>query len=186
MSLRDRLRVTETGWLRSISVLEAFEPVRWLMLLCTRIADGWGLVVIIPTALLLGGRSRGVAAVGLGTISAISTAVVVQSIKAVVRRRRPQGIDLEHPIDAPDRHAFPSGHTAQAFGMVLITWWLAPGFGFVTLLFAFGVGLSRMFFGLHYPTDVVVGAGIGLFVASTTIDLCERYGMVEWLMHLFG
>lgn len=184
MSLRERLRSAETGWLRRVSAKERHRPLRAVMLIATRLADGWGLGLLIPLALVLGGRDRGVTAIGLGTASALSVAIVVQSIKWTVRRRRPMGLTLANPISAPDAHAFPSGHAAQAFGMVVVASWLAPWLGVVTLVVAACVALSRMFFGLHYPTDVVAGAIIGVVVTLLVIALGQEIGYADWLMRL--
>jgi undecaprenyl-diphosphatase len=182
VSRREWLRAAETEWLRRLAQAhERRNPVRLAMLTATRLADGWGLAILIPAAFILQGKSGGAAAVGLGTISAVSLAIAVQGTKALVRRKRPMGIDLSRPITAPDKHAFPSGHTAQAFGMVLIAWLVAPWLGLATLFIAVLVALSRLFFGLHYPTDVVVGAGYGLSVSWLCIWLCERWGVTEWL-----
>lgn len=184
MSLRERLRSAETGWVRLVSANERHRPLRAVMLVATRLADGWGLGLLIPLALVLGGRDRGVAAIGLGTASALTVAMVVQSIKWTVRRRRPMGLTLANPIAAPDAHAFPSGHTAQAFGMVVVAAWLAPWLGVVTLVVATCVGLSRMFFGLHYPTDVVAGALIGAMVTILVIVVSREVGYTDWLLRL--
>lgn len=181
MSLRERLRLAETALLRRLSVHERRDPLRLLMLTATRLADGWALAILIPLAFALNGVAGGLRAVGLGAASAISLALVVHGIKTLVRRRRPAGIDLERPISAPDKHAFPSGHTAQAFAMVVIAWTVAPAVGACTLVMAVLVGLSRMFFGLHYPTDVVVGALLGLSMAWTVLWLAQRTGFAEWL-----
>ena len=184
MIRRERLRLAETAWLRRVSVHERSRAVRWAMLVATRLADGWGLAILIPMALLLGGRTTGVTAVALGTISASTLALVVHGIKALVRRRRPMGLELERPITAPDKHAFPSGHTAQAFGMVLVAWSVSPWMGVVTLIVSLLVGLSRMFFGLHYPSDVVVGALLGASWAWTVIWASAHAGLTDWLMHV--
>lgn len=186
MSRRERLRTAETAWLRWVSTHERRSALRTAMLTATRLADGWALGILIPLSFALGGVRGGIQAVGLGAVSAISIALVVQGIKALVRRRRPSGIEFERPISAPDKHAFPSGHTAQAFGMVLIAWTVAPWLGLSVLVVAFLVALSRMFFGLHYPSDVIVGALLGLTLAWTILWLSRESGYSDWLLGLAG
>lgn len=184
MSRRERLRLAETAWLRRLSAHERRHPVRWIMLVATRIADGWGLAILVPAALLLGGRTTGVAAVAVGSIEAVSLALLVHAVKSVVRRRRPMGLQLERPITAPDKHAFPSGHTAQVFGMVFIAAIVSPAMAVVTFVVGILVGISRMFFGLHYPSDVVVGGLLGLTWSWCTVWACRQTGLLEWLLHV--
>ena len=62
---------------------------------------------------------------------------------------------------------FPSGHTLQAvlFTVTLGTYF--PALLLIMLPFMALVALSRMVLGLHYPTDVLIGAGIGYGLALT-------------------
>ncbi len=186
MSRRERWRIIETRWVERVASRERHAPLRLLMLIATRLADGWGLAILIPAALLIGGRSEGVAAVGLGTISAIAIALIVHGTKAIVRRRRPIGVRVGRPIGAPDLHAFPSGHTAHAFGMVIVTAWLSPTFAAITLGVACLVGMSRVFFCLHYPTDVLAGAAFGLAIAWLSLLVTRASGLLDWMARLAG
>jgi undecaprenyl-diphosphatase len=60
-----------------------------------------------------------------------------------------------------DKYSFPSGHTTAAFSLAVIIALYFPVFGFITIPLAFCVGISRMYIGVHYPTDVIVGMFIG-------------------------
>ncbi len=61
--------------------------------------------------------------------------------------------------------SFPSGHTTAAFAM-LTPWMLAEPMLIPALLpIAGGVALSRVYFGLHFPSDTVAGAVLGSFTA---------------------
>ena len=63
--------------------------------------------------------------------------------------------------------SFPSGHTSSAFTfalaitMVLKNKWVGIG----SFVFAFLMGISRIYVGVHYPTDVIAGAFVGLLYA---------------------
>ena len=60
-----------------------------------------------------------------------------------------------------DRYSFPSGHTLHA---VAFTWMAVaafPALGIVLLPLALAIAASRVVLGLHYPTDVLVGALLG-------------------------
>ena len=155
------------------------------MLAATRLADGWALLFIIPFAVLHGG-ARGFAIVACGVVSAVVLALIVHGIKRVVRRGRPQvhGIDLARPITAPDEHAFPSGHTSQAFGMLVLLTWLWPVLAILGGPIAVAVGISRVFFGLHYPSDVAAGALLGVVVTLGVILFARGTGLLEWLIRI--
>ena len=159
---------------------ERHGALRAWMLFATRLADGWALIAIIPLALLVGGR-RGVIVVACGAVSAVTIAVAVHAIKNAVRRSRPGSVGLVRPITARDLHAFPSGHTAHAFGMLVLAWWLSPWFGIAFVPIAISVGISRMFFGLHYLSDVVAGALLGAFIAGCTLLLARSSGFMDWV-----
>ncbi|WP_319001197.1 phosphatase PAP2 family protein [Clostridium estertheticum] len=60
-----------------------------------------------------------------------------------------------------DKYSFPSGHTTGAFSLAVIIALYFPIFGFITIPLALCVGISRIYIGVHYPTDVIVGIFIG-------------------------
>ncbi|MBU3110623.1 phosphatase PAP2 family protein [Clostridium lacusfryxellense] len=60
-----------------------------------------------------------------------------------------------------DKYSFPSGHTTGAFSLAIIVALYFPIFGFITIPLAICVGLSRIYIGVHYPTDVIMGLIIG-------------------------
>jgi undecaprenyl-diphosphatase len=62
---------------------------------------------------------------------------------------------------APDKFSFPSGHTMTAFAVWASLASAIPTLSLPYLLLAILIGLSRIFLGLHYPTDVLVGALLG-------------------------
>jgi undecaprenyl-diphosphatase len=70
-----------------------------------------------------------------------------------------------------DEYSFPSGHVlhTMAFGIVLCAYF--PGLSWVLWPFGVLVALSRVVLGLHYPSDVVVGAVLGWFTATSVLML---------------
>jgi undecaprenyl-diphosphatase len=163
--------------------LERRPAIRLAMLAATRAGDGWALFLLVPMAAWMGG-ARGLAAVACGAAASVVVAAVVHAIKALVRRRRPEAIDLLRPVTAPDLHAFPSGHTAHAFCLMVVAWWIAPWFGAAFVPFAVLVALSRIVFGLHYPSDVLVGAVLGSGLSALTLGSATAVGLVDWLVRI--
>jgi undecaprenyl-diphosphatase len=164
--------------------LAAQERRRWFrawMLFSTRGADGWALMVIVPLLFLLD-SSRGLAGLAYGVVSGVATALLVSGLKNGLKRKRPRSVGLERPITAPDVHAFPSGHTSQSCSVLVMAFWFAPWLGFALLPLVLGVALSRMFFGLHHPSDVLAGAFLGSGLAAATLTMAIRWNFVDWLM----
>ncbi len=70
-----------------------------------------------------------------------------------------------------DRFSFPSGHTLHAVSFAILLSVYFPLLVWLVAPFALLVAISRMVLGLHYPTDVVVGALIGTTLAFSSISL---------------
>ena len=92
--------------------------------------------------------------------------------KLFIYRHRP----FEHQIGPSQRtHSFPSGHTATSFAGAFMLSALAPRFRPVFYVLAVLIGLSRLYNGVHYPTDVLAGAALGTLVA-----LAVQRGFRHW------
>lgn len=94
----------------------------------------------------------------------IASAIITQGMKRVIKRNRPF---VTYPYiiqkDEGGGYSMPSGHTSAAFctatslSLLFPKWYvIAPAY-----LYATAVGYGRMYEGVHYPTDVFVGAVVG-------------------------
>ncbi len=66
--------------------------------------------------------------------------------------------------------SFPSNHAAGAFAFAFTLFWRRRKAGAILLVFALFMALSRLFLGVHYPSDVTVGAILALLVACLVIS----------------
>lgn len=94
-------------------------------------------------------------------------------LKLLVRRRRPQLPGLPALAPTPTQLSFPSAHAGTAFAGALAYSRLgAPAGGLYAL--AGALSLSRLYLGLHYPSDVLAGALFGSAVAAARQATEER------------
>lgn len=105
-----------------------------------------------------------------GSIALVGSHLVVRLCKHLWHRLRPylQLKDLNTFPKPLKDYSFPSGHTTAIFSVGTTFVLHAPWTVGFMLPLAVAVGLSRMYLGLHYPTDVAVGAWLGTVFAMIT------------------
>lgn len=94
-------------------------------------------------------------------------------IKAKTSRPRPFVQCPEITLGCPplDQWSFPSGHTLHAVGFSVILCHHFPSLAWTCIPFAGLVAASRVILGLHFVSDVIMGASIGLLISSAIITL---------------
>jgi undecaprenyl-diphosphatase len=145
---------------------------RWFqlwMLYASRLGDGW-----LWAAL-------GLTLAASGDYGALTTAALACSVASVAmiglkrrfRRCRPRQPSVNEffqmmraDFSSFDSFSFPSGHTVNAFAIGTVLSSLHPGWLPVMLFIAVSVGSSRVFLRLHFVTDVLVGASLGVLIGA--------------------
>lgn len=96
-------------------------------------------------------------------VGIVFQALIVFALKFTIRRARPAG-EWGAIYRTTDPHSFPSGHATRAFFLLALASGLGPTWLFIALLlWAPLVSLARVMTGVHYLSDVLAGAVLGLF-----------------------
>ena len=157
--LSEQVRVAERpGWLRNLAIFFAHSGDSWFWLLAL------GLVWLLGYAEWKAKALTFAAAI-------IVAAAFVFTIKFYVRRQRPQG-EWGGIYRNTDPHSFPSGHATRAALLAVLAIglgppWLAVGLGIWAPL----VILARVGMGVHYLSDVVAGAVLGVLLGIAGLFL---------------
>ncbi len=126
--------------------------------------------IVLSVGLLIPKKTRRVGALAL--VSLLFSALIDNVIlKNVVARTRPYDVikGLTSLVGAQKDYSFPSGHTGSAFAAAVVMFLGLPKkCGIPILVFACLMGLSRLYVGVHYPSDVLGGALIGTGIALFT------------------
>ena len=70
--------------------------------------------------------------------------------------------------------SFPSGHTATAFAAAMVVFYSYKKVGCATFILASLIAFSRMYFYVHYPTDIIAGIAVGLIIAKVVSYFTEE------------
>ncbi len=181
MQLSRLSRVTHHGLERLATrehfLLERVNGVRlpgWvvsLLRLASRLGDGafwYGLMLA-----LIAWDGRAALPVVLDMIVAgLAGTLIYKWLKGATERPRPyQASTSICCLAAPlDRFSFPSGHTLHAVVFSLVVTVHHPALGWLVWPFTLLVAMSRLVLGLHYVSDVLVGAVLGATIASVALQ----------------
>jgi len=108
--------------------------------------------------------------------STVFLELIIHGIKYMVARPRPFDVleDVRVLFNLPHSYSFPSGHTAMGFFVAV----LLQGFYRKKLSFLVGVAalvaISRIYIGVHFPSDVLAGSLLGAAGAVTTLWILKR------------
>ncbi|MEZ5498201.1 MAG: phosphatase PAP2 family protein [Steroidobacteraceae bacterium] len=157
---------------RKANALAHFVAIRTVFRLVSRLGDGvlWYATMLAlplvygPAAIATSLRMLVAAALGLALYKYLKNRWV---------RERPyiNSRDIECFKAPLDRYSFPSGHTLHAVSFTTVLLQGYPSLAAFFLPIAIAIALSRPVLGLHYPSDVLAGAGLGFAIALLVLRL---------------
>ncbi len=114
---------------------------------------------------------------GLATFAADAVSF---GLKDLTHRTRPFDAHPQiHPLYVVHSSSLPAGHAATAFAGATLLSYVAPRAAPLFALLAVAIGFSRVYVGVHYPTDVLAGAVVGIAVGAAAVlalRLARRFG----------
>jgi undecaprenyl-diphosphatase len=125
-------------------------------------------------------RARRAAARGIASLSVASFAINTIG-KRTVRRHRPalDPVPLVRRLKRqPITTSFPSGHAASAAAFATGVALESPAWGAVVAPIAFSVAMSRVYTGVHFPSDVLAGAALGACAAFAVRGVVSARGRI--------
>ncbi len=132
--------------------------------------------IVLGAVLIIFRKTR---TAGFMVLAAMGLALIVGelSMKNIICRPRPCHIDtaIALAVKRPDSFSFPSGHTGSSFGAATALFMWNKKWGIPALAVAALVGLSRLYLFVHFPTDVLAGAVLGILCGVLTGILFRKF-----------
>jgi undecaprenyl-diphosphatase len=153
---------------RIMRKIHRWRAPRWfriLMIMMTRLGDGW-LWYSVGLILLVFGGAQKFLAIGAAMTAAAIGIFLFRTLKHASRRKRPCEIEPHcwSLILPPDKYSFPSGHSITSFAVALSIGMFYPDLQAVLLVVAFLIASSRIILGMHFLSDVLAGSTIGILL----------------------
>jgi len=128
--------------------------------------------VVLLAVVYVVARNRSVLPVAAGAGAAGVAVVLANLAKVVANRPRPYQVMADAVLRQAPAHgtSFPSSHTAVTLAVAIaLVPFLARPLAAVGIGYAVLVGWSRVYLGVHYPLDILAGAGIGMAVGGVVL-----------------
>ena len=148
-----------------------------IMIFITSLGNGGMIWIAATIALLIPKKTR---KAGIMSAAALLGSLIINNniVKNIVQRPRPfvTFTDLQIIIPTPSEFSFPSGHTSSSFAAAAVFYRHLPKkLGLPAVILAGLIGFSRLYVGVHYPTDVIAGVLMGILLSY----------LAEYLVNLF-
>jgi len=109
-------------------------------------------------------------------VAIVTAMALTDGLKAAFNLPRPfqvPSLGIVARGEVPTNPAFPSGHTTNAFTVATVIWSRYPVWRIPFILLAVATGVSMIILGLHFPSDVIGGAFLGVFCGTFVLGLTK-------------
>lgn len=160
-------------WIQECLRNDFFTPI---IIFITHLGDsGWIWIVCAALFLILPKTRK---AGGVMAISMLLNMLITNvALKNVIARTRPYEVveGLHEIIEKQKDFSFPSGHTACSFAGAVVIFLMCPRkVGVPAMVLAILISLSRLYVGVHFPTDVLGGMIVGTISAVLAWRIYEK------------
>ena len=162
----------EARWCRRANRYGRRRGIRLVFSSLSRLGDGMFWYVLMGAIALLGG-ARGAAVAVQMAATGVVAALLYRTLKRWTRRPRPFRAHADiTALAAPlDEFSFPSGHTLHAVTFTVVALAHMPVLAPLLVPFTLLVAMSRVVLGLHYPSDVLAAAAIGVALGMASLGV---------------
>ncbi len=167
-----RADAAEYALCRRLNRGAAFAVPRRIFQIASRLGDGILWYAVIAVLPLLYGRAALRPAVVMA-LTGLAGLLLYKLLKRTLVRERPfmTHASIDRAMAPLDRYSFPSGHTLHAVCFTVQVTAHYPALGWVLIPLTLLIAGSRTVLGLHYPTDVLAGALLGLALGLLGVSL---------------
>jgi undecaprenyl-diphosphatase len=133
-------------------------------------------IILLGISFFKGGKKGKVAVVGVIILIIITDQTGGHLFKALVQRIRPCNAlaDVITPLGCTGSYSFPSNHAFNNFAAATFYYKLFPKLKWILFITASLIAISRVYMGLHYPSDILGGALLGIIFGYLFAQIAIR------------